>query len=80
MSLPIVFEREVEADVDEAYHWYERQRPGLGEGFLAAVRATLDRIQVNPESHAVVYRAERPRGAAVSVAEPNQSFDSVRRR
>ena len=59
MSLPIVFEPEVEAEVDEAYHWYEGQRRGLGEGFLAAVRAALDRIQLNPELHAVVYREVR---------------------
>lgn len=59
MNLPIVFEPEVEAEVDEAYHWYERQCRGLGEGFLAAVRAALDRIQLNPEIHAVVYREVR---------------------
>jgi len=59
MSLPIVFEREVEADIDEAYHWYEQQRHGLGEDFLGAVRVTLDRIQFNPELHAVVYREVR---------------------
>jgi ParE toxin of type II toxin-antitoxin system, parDE len=59
MSLPIVFEPEVEADVDDAYQWYERQRRGLGEHFLAAVRATLDRIELNPELHAVAYREVR---------------------
>jgi hypothetical protein len=59
MSLPIVFEPEVEAGVDEAYRWYERQRHGLGEDFLAAVRATLGRIQLNPELQAVVYREVR---------------------
>ncbi len=43
-----------------ADHGYERQRRGLGEeGFLAAVRATLDRIPLNPELHAVVYREVR---------------------
>jgi plasmid stabilization system protein ParE len=42
-----------------ADHGCERQRRGLGEGFLAAVRATLDRIQLNPELHAVVYREVR---------------------
>lgn len=59
MSLPIVFEPEVEADVDEAYQWYEQRGRGLGEDFLAAVRTTLDRIQLNPELHAVIYRELR---------------------
>jgi plasmid stabilization system protein ParE len=45
--------------VSAATQFDERQRRGLGEGFLAAVRATLDRIQFNPELHAVVYREVR---------------------
>jgi plasmid stabilization system protein ParE len=59
MSLPLVFEPEVEAEVDEAYRWYERQRQGLGEDFLAAVQATLDRVQINPELPAIIYRDVR---------------------
>ena len=67
MSLPIVFEREVEADIDEAYHWYEQQRHGLGEGFLGAVRVTLDRIQLNPSS---TRSSTAKFGAPWSVASP----------
>jgi hypothetical protein len=37
MRLPVVFRPEARDEVDEAYAWYERQRPGLGEEFLAAV-------------------------------------------
>jgi hypothetical protein len=29
------------ADVGEAYSWYQRQRAGLGDEFLAAVDAAL---------------------------------------
>jgi toxin ParE1/3/4 len=54
MSRPLVFELEVEAEVDEAYRWYERKRRGLGEDFLAAVQSTLDRVQMNPELPAVI--------------------------
>jgi len=59
MSLPLVFEPEVQAEVDEAYSWYERQREGLGEAFLAEVEAALDRIQQNPELRAAIYRNVR---------------------
>jgi toxin ParE1/3/4 len=54
MSLPLVFEPEVEAEVDEAYAWYERQREGLGEEFMVEVQAVLDRIQRNPELRATI--------------------------
>jgi plasmid stabilization system protein ParE len=59
MSLPLVFRPEARDEIDEAYAWYERQRPGLGEGFLSAVREVLDRIQGTPEAYAQVYRDVR---------------------
>jgi plasmid stabilization system protein ParE len=59
MSLPVVFRREAQDEMDEAYGWYERQRAGLGEEFLAAAQDVLDRIQENPESYALVYRDVR---------------------
>lgn len=36
------------ADIDDAYLWYERQSPGLGEAFLLAVDAAKQRIATNP--------------------------------
>jgi plasmid stabilization system protein ParE len=59
MSLPFVFEPEVQAEVDDAYTWYERQREGLGEEFLDEVQAVLNRIQQDPELRAVIYRNVR---------------------
>jgi hypothetical protein len=50
MNLPLVFEPEVQGEVDEAYSWYNRQREGLGEVFLVEAQAVLDRIQQNPSS------------------------------
>jgi hypothetical protein len=32
------------ADIDEAFLWYEDQRPGLGQEFLAAAQAVIDAI------------------------------------
>jgi plasmid stabilization system protein ParE len=59
MNLPLCFEPEVREDIDEAYEWYEGQRIGLGEEFLAEVDVTLDRIQQNPELSAPIYQSVR---------------------
>lgn len=47
------------ADVEDAYRWYEAQRIGLGEEFLAAAGAVMELIQANPERFPVVHRQTR---------------------
>jgi plasmid stabilization system protein ParE len=47
------------ADIDDAFLWYERQRPGLGADFLRTVDSALAAIQSNPQLHAVIYRNTR---------------------
>ncbi len=59
MSLPLVFHPEVDGEVDEAYAWYERQRSGLGEDFLAAVEEILLQIGSLPRAHPTIYRNVR---------------------
>jgi plasmid stabilization system protein ParE len=49
MALPVVYRRKVGRDLAGAYGWYEDQRAGLGEEFLAAVDATFDAIERIPE-------------------------------
>jgi plasmid stabilization system protein ParE len=46
---------EAEADIADAYSWYEESRPGLGEGFLEAVRESLRSVQTHSEGYAVVH-------------------------
>jgi toxin ParE1/3/4 len=41
---------EARAEIREAALWYDEQRPGLGEEFVAAVSSTLDRIGQLPSS------------------------------
>ena len=41
------------ADIDEAFLWYERRRPGLGNEFLAALRVTFEGIAKQPTLHAI---------------------------
>ena len=47
------------ADLEGAFLWYEEQRPGLGDEFLAAVHATLDTIAESPHRFPVVHRDTR---------------------
>jgi plasmid stabilization system protein ParE len=59
MNFPLVFHRDVQGEVDEAYRWYEQQRTGLGDDFLAAVDAVLHRLQTMPQVHAPIYAEVR---------------------
>ena len=47
------------ADIEDAYLWYESQRPGLGEEFLAALRSTRDRVLEHPEAFPALHRDTR---------------------
>jgi len=49
MALPVVYRRKVGRDLAGAYGWYEEQRAGLAEAFLAAVDASFEAIQAFPE-------------------------------
>lgn len=42
-------EPEAEAELDEAFNWYEARVAGLGGEFLRAVRAALAMIRRNPD-------------------------------
>lgn len=41
-------------EVEEAFRWYEAQRPGLGYDFLLAMDATIERLRRLPEGNEVV--------------------------
>ena len=55
MTLPVVYRRGVGRDLASARSWYEEQRGGLGDEFLAAVGATIDAIERFPEIFARVH-------------------------
>lgn len=61
MSRRPVLTPEAEADLDEAFAWYEEQVLGLGSDFVAAVEDQLERIAANPlqyqEAHQGIRRA-----------------------
>jgi plasmid stabilization system protein ParE len=53
MTLPLVFRPAAQAEFDAAAVWYENQRPGLGDDFVAEVKQVLDTIASHPERFAV---------------------------
>jgi plasmid stabilization system protein ParE len=55
VSLPVVLRAEAEAEFDEAFDYYEGQRPGLGVAFAARVQEVFDRIGANPQLYAAVF-------------------------
>jgi plasmid stabilization system protein ParE len=46
-------------DVETAFEWYEAERQGLGEEFVRAVQAALDRILEFPAACPVAHRDAR---------------------
>ena len=44
MACKILIEPEAELDLAEAFNWYDKQQPGLGEEFLACVDEAFNRI------------------------------------
>ena len=56
---PPIFRPAAAADVEDAYRWYEAQRTGLGEEFLAAVGAAMASMAANPEQFPVLHRETR---------------------
>lgn len=56
MTLPLAYHREVRADIDEAYQWYEGKQEGLGEDFLVKLGTILEGVQEFPELYGRVFQ------------------------
>lgn len=59
MILDLDFEIEVPCELDAAFDWHERQRPGLGVEFPTAVEAAIGRLRLHPEITPVLYWGSR---------------------
>jgi len=57
--LPVMFEPPAQDELDSAYEWYEAQRPGLGDEFVAAVWTTIIRIRDRPDLYARTHKDVR---------------------
>ena len=42
--------------MEEAYHWYEQRRVGLGSHFLFCVEEGLERIRRAPQAYPLVHK------------------------
>ena len=56
MKKPVIVRAEAEADLAEAYQWYEQQVRDLGGEFLLCVDAVMASIERNPQLYPVVYK------------------------
>jgi len=54
MTFPLVFHPSVQGDIDAAYRWYEQQRAGLGDEFLAELDVVFRRLEKMPQIHQFV--------------------------
>lgn len=59
MTRRLVVRAEAEADLAEAFDWYEDKREGLGADFLLQVDAGLEFIRRYPEAHPIEYKQTR---------------------
>ena len=49
MAYKLFIRKEAEADIAEAYQYYENCREGLGADFMLCIDESLSRIQRNPQ-------------------------------
>lgn len=59
MAAKLIVTAEAHLDIAQAYDWYEDRRLGLGEDFLGALDACLQKIGRNPELMPTAYETYR---------------------
>ena len=55
MTLPVVVRLEAQAELVEAWGWYETQRSGLGDELLGCLEAAIGRAARDPTLHAITH-------------------------
>ena len=56
---PVIIRPRAEADIEDAFNWYEAERAGLGQEFRAALRSALAALAEGPQRYPVVFRGAR---------------------
>ena len=59
MKYSVIVRPEAEADLKEAFSWYDDNRIGLGYDFLLQIDAGINFIKRNPEIHPIEYKGTR---------------------
>ena len=53
--IPVQISEDAQADLNEGFLFYEAQEPGLGDYFIASLRADIEGLKVSGGVHRVVY-------------------------
>jgi len=56
VSWRVIIRPNAEADLREAWSWYESQRAGLGDELLIEIGAAMHRLEADPERRRFYYR------------------------
>ncbi|GAH43950.1 unnamed protein product, partial [marine sediment metagenome] len=56
MKYSLSIRKEAEADIAEAYQYYETCRENLGSDFMLCIEESFSRIQKNPKQYKVIYK------------------------
>jgi len=59
MSRKLIIRPEAEADLTEAFEWYESRVTGLGLEFIRTVDSLFNALIRNPQAYPVVYKSAR---------------------
>ena len=59
MTRRFILRPRAERDIQSTFEWYESQRSGLGDEFLASLREKLETVRSFPEAFPVLYRNVR---------------------
>ena len=59
MTVEVILRPQAESDIQTVRRWYEEQRDGLGEEFIAAVQERLEAIRQFPEVCPAIYKRVR---------------------
>jgi len=56
MKRAVTIRPEAEAEIEEAYRWYEERSEGLGNDFLLCVEEMIAKIQRTPKMYPLVHK------------------------
>lgn len=59
MSLPVILDDDAQAELDEAFDWYDARSAERAAEFADAVEAVFTRIGARPRAHGIVYKDVR---------------------
>ena len=59
MTVDVIVQPEAEADLAEAFRWYETRQPGLGHEIIAQAGRAFTRIAADPLGRPALYRGTR---------------------